>query len=203
MKDFLIFVLGGAIGAGIAWYFTKKHYEKQIKDIRDNAEEEAVKEIAKTDKSVSIGSVEEMRDYAIGILRDIGYVVSENEAAPISDKDIPDGYYREEVNPVNDHPDEDSGDIYEIDKAVYDTTKIGEYDKNLIAFYEGDTTFVDDIDDGVVIDWKSYFGYDILNRIESHDWDEGDLYIRNEKLEADFDIVLKPCSYSEAIGEEG
>ena len=135
-------------------------------------------------------SEEEMIEYYVDQLRNLGLNISYGEDYEESDSS-------EEVNPT----DSDENDsIYEIDQKEYCENN-PDFSKEQIEFYDGDTTFVD-LDTNKIIEmWKQYFGNDILNWIEDHNWRKGSLYVRNMALSSDYQIILKETSYSAANGE--
>ena len=133
-------------------------------------------------------SEEEMIEYYVDQLRNLGLNISYGEDY---DSDI------DEVNPTD--SDEDDS-IYQIDQKEYCEGNT-DFSKEQIDFYEGDSTFVDLESDEVVDKWKQYFGPDILNWIEDHNWRKGSLYVRNMSLSSDYQIILKETSYSAANGE--
>ena len=194
MEKLLIFLFGGAIGAGVSWYFTKKHYRK-ILDQREDLIADLTEDLGSKDESndiVNSGPIEcseeEMIEYYVDQLRNLGLNISYGEDY---DNDI------DEVNPTD--SDEDDS-IYQIDQKEYCESNM-DFSKEQIDFYEGDSTFVD-LESGEVIDkWKQYFGPDILNWIEDHNWRKETLYVRNMSLSSDYQIILKETSYSAANGE--
>ena len=200
MEKLLIFLFGGAIGAGVSWYFTKTHYRKildqredLIKDLTEESKldemRDKLKDSAETLHEQMVDcSEEEMIEYYVDQLRNLGLNISYGEDY---DSDI------DEVNPTD--SDEDDS-IYQIDQKEYCEGNT-DFSKEQIDFYEGDSTFVDLESDEVVDKWKQYFGPDILNWIEDHDWRKGTLYVRNMSLSSDYQIILKETSYSAAMGE--
>lgn len=200
MEKLLIFLFGGAIGAGVSWYFTKTHYRKildQREDlIADLTKEsdlddmrEKLKDNAETLHEQMVDcSEEEMIEYYVDQLRNLGLNISYGEDY---DSDI------DEVNPTD--SDEDDS-IYQIDQKEYCEGNT-DFSKEQIDFYEGDSTFVDLESEEVIDKWKQYFGPDILNWIEDHDWRKGSLYVRNMSISSDYQIILKETSYSAANGE--
>lgn len=200
MEKLLIFLFGGAIGAGVSWYFTKTHYRKildqredLISDLTKESDlddmREKLKDSAETLHEQMVDcSEEEMIEYYVDQLRNLGLNISYGEDY---DSDI------DEVNPTD--SDEDDS-IYQIDQKEYCEGNT-DFSKEQIDFYEGDSTFVDLESDEVVDKWKQYFGPDILNWIEDHDWRKGTLYVRNMSLSSDYQIILKETSYSAANGE--
>lgn len=200
MEKLLIFLFGGAIGAGVSWYLTKRHYEKildqredLIKDLAEDSKLDEMRDKLKDNaerlqEEMINCSEEEMIEYYVDQLRNLGLNISYGEDY---DSDI------DEVNPTD--SDEDDS-IYQIDQKEYCEGN-SDFSKEQIDFYEGDSTFVDPESEEVIDKWKQYFGPDILNWIEDHDWRNGSLYVRNMSLSSDYQIILKETSYSAANGE--
>ena len=180
------------------------------------------------DKDVENSSVDEMKNYISDLLSDIFDGRDEDGIHFLADQlekfgaTVTDAYgenadqYYEDVNPVEDveEEDEESSDIYQIQEVIYNTTHTGTdkdedgpgedktaYSKETIYFYEDDQTFVEPESSEVVEKWRQFFGDDILNWIEDHNWRKSNLYIRNDGYESDYEIVLKHGSYAAAIGE--
>lgn len=202
MEKLLIFLFGGAIGAGVSWYFTKRHYEKildqredLIKDLKAESDLDDMREKLKDNaerlqEEMVNCSEEEMIEYYVDQLRNLGLNISYGEDYEESDGS-------EEVNPTD--SDEDDS-IYEIDQKEYCENN-QDFSKEQIEFYDEDTTFVDLDTNEIVEKWKQYFGNDILNWIEDHNWRKGSLYVRNMALSSDYQIILKETSYAAANGE--
>ena len=106
-------------------------------------------------------------------------------------------FEEDEVNPTDDS---DSGDIYPIQKILYDTNH-SDYSKETIVYYDGDSTFVDAQTDIILEDWKEHLGDDIFNWIEDHDFSNENLCVRNDAMESDYEIIFKETAYSVESGE--
>lgn len=196
MEKLFIFLFGGAIGAGVSWYFTKKHYRKildqredLIADLTEDCDKENDISVQRMPDSGPVEcSEEEMIEYHIDQLRDLGFNIQYGEEEE---------YAGDEVNPTD--SDEDDS-IYLIDQKEYCEENL-DFSKEQIDFYEGDSTFVNLESDEVIEKWKQYFGSDILNWIEDHNWRKESLYVRNMSLSSDYQIIFKETSYSAANGE--
>lgn len=200
MEKLLIFLFGGAIGAGVSWYLTKEHYRKildqredLIADLAKESDLDDMREKLKDDAEILheqmvACSEEEMIEYYVDQLRNLGLNISYGEEEE---------YSGDEVNPTD--SDEDDS-IYQIDQKEYCEGNL-DFSKEQIDFYEGDSTFVDIESSEVIEKWKQYFGPDILNWIEDHNWRKDTLYVRNMSLSSDYQIILKETSYSAANGE--
>lgn len=208
MNKILIFLLGAAIG-GVGTYFVVKRkndieWDRFLADLED--EKKHQKDISEAEKKLEQGSkawedfaaqvkknreeegieelsAEELKDYYIAQLRDLGYGVVDEDY--------------DEVNPVE-GPEDDGAFVYGIEKILYDTGR-SEYSKEHLAYYKGDDTFVD-LDTGEPIDnWGQYLGDAWYREYETATDDT--VYIRNEQLECDFEVIIKETSFAGATGE--
>ena len=229
MRNFVIFLVGAAIGGVTGWLVTKRHYKMKIESMVKEKiySDDKVIKIAH-DKDVENASVGELEEYISDFMTDIFDGREEDAIHFLADQlekfgaTVTDAYgenadpYYEDVNPVEEDREdtEESGDIYSIDEVVYNTTHTGTdkdedgpgetktaYSKETIHFYEDDQTFVEPESSEVVEKWRQFFGDDILNWIEDHNWRKSNLYIRNDGYESDYEIVLKRGSYAAASGE--
>ncbi len=230
MRNFVIFLVGAAIGGVTGWLVTKRHYKMKIESMfKEEAEsDDKVIKIAH-DKDVENASVDECEQYISDFMTDIFDGREEDAIHFLADQlekfgaTVTDAYgenagqYYEDVNPVEEYEDgsEESGDIYKIEEVIYNTTHTGTekdsedgpgetdtaYSKETIYFYEDDQTFVEPESSEVVEKWRQFFGDDILNWIEDHNWRKSNLYIRNDGYESDYEIVLKHGSYAAVSGE--
>ena len=229
MKNFVIFLVGAAIGGVTGWLVTKRHYKMKIKSMFKENMESGDKLIKiEHDKDVENASVDECEQYISDFMTDIFDGREEDAIHFLADQlekfgaTVTDAYgenagqYYEDVNPVEEYEEtaEESGDIYRIEEVIYNTTHTGTdkdedgpgetktaYSKETIYFYEDDQTFVEPESSEVVEKWRQFFGDDILNWIEDHNWRKSNLYIRNDGYESDYEIVLKRGSYAAANGE--
>ena len=228
MKELIIALAGLGIGAGVAFVVTKRHYET-LMDMEkksgrypwgeDKEEKEAksysdILKLARKEANIEECSEEELFWYYAEMLKELRKAVDPNDfgwwcidrltemgytpmidgepAEYYGDEDLDD---REVVNPTD-----DSSDVYEIDETVHNTTHT-EYSKEVIYYYFDDQTFVDGETNEPVENWRQYFGDDILNILEDHNWRQSHVYIRNEALESDYQIVLREGSFAAANGE--
>lgn len=218
MNNLAVFVIGAGIGAGAAYILTKRHYKKKLDDIYekedDAAFEKSVRE-RKTEKELEDGSIDDQLHYIDNFISDIfgkddqdsqiEFLITLLEKRDVSLKyyedDIEDG-----VNPINDDwddadeaPEEEGGAVTIITEEDYNEPNT-KWTRETIVFYDGDTTFVSE--DGIVVDnWKQLFGDDILNWIQDHNFRKANLFIRNEPLTSDYQIVYKEIGYAEEGGE--
>lgn len=223
MRNFVIFLVGAAIGGVTGWLVTKRHYKIKIESMFKEEMESGDKLIKIAhDKDVENASVGECEKYISDFMTDIFDGREEDAIHFLADQlekfgaTVTDAYgenadqYYEDVNPVEDEEwdtkdgaptDSDENDsIYEIDQKEFCEKNL-DFSKEQIDYYDGDSTFVD-LESGEVVDkWRQYFGDDILNWIEDHNWRKGSLYVRNMALSSDYQIIFKETSYAAASGE--
>ena len=211
MEKLFMFLLGLGVGAGTAYLITRRHYKLKIEDIQkdilgrelNNSEERPER---RRDKEVENMSFDDGVGYSLDFLHticrddeeEIGVLVDRLQklGVGISYGEDYEEDEREEVNPTD--SDEDDS-IYIIDAKEYDEND--SFSKEIITFYEEDQTFVDPESSEVIEKWRQYFGADILNWIEDHNWRKENLYVRNMTYKSDYQFVHKETSYAAENGE--
>ena len=176
MKQILYFLAGAGLGAGLAWYLTKRHYESFLEDeidsIRESYEEEKEFE---DDKKIYRAKV-----------RTLGYSEEqETPIVPIDEEDVnADGTLKDEVNPF---PGEEAEHPYTIGPDAYHDEQL--FDKATITYYtETDTLVTDEeefIEPDLIGDALSKFG----------EYEEDTVFVRNEKMGMDFEIIRVNGAY--------
>lgn len=68
-----------------------------------------------------------------------------------------------------------------------------DYDKITLEYYD-DGFLVEEIGDDVVPDIASVIGYESLNKFG--EYEEDVVYVRNDKLETDYEVIRQHCNYS-------
>lgn len=172
------FVVGGGIGALVAWVFTKKKYEKLADEEIRSAREEFAKDthiviVKNEEEAKKINSKDEVEEYK--------KVIKENHYT--SYKQALDGVKQsvkeqEVILPYPIEPDEhgESG-----------------FAKETLIWYEGDSTLADE--SGKIIDGPDeVVGLNNLDDFKTSDV----IYIRNETEEVDYEIIRDPSTYNEA-----
>ena len=211
MEKLLIFLFGGVIGAGVSWYFTKRHYRKILdrrEDLIADLTEEVDSESFQCEKIRNkVEDIENMAfddgvDYCLDFLHDI--CRDDEEEIEILVKRLQKlgvgvSYSDDEECACDVNPTDDDDSIYIIDEKEY--TENDSFTKDTVIFYEDDQTFVDPESSNIIESWKEIFGYDILNWIEDHNWRKENLYVRNMRYSSDYQIVLKHTSYAAENGE--
>ena len=110
--------------------------------------------------------------------------------------------YNKEVDPcgrnyrVDDSPPEDIGEPYVITFEQFNE-EYDRYDKETMTYYAGDDTLADECE-GIVDDVNDLVG-DSLSRFGENSEDPDVVYVRNDSLEIDYEIVRSPGLYSEVV----
>jgi hypothetical protein len=90
---------------------------------------------------------------------------------------------------------------YVIAREDYDDEDMSHYDKLTIYYYEDDDTLTDENEE-VIADVDSIVGGDSLTRFGDLSGDPEVVYVRNDKLQIDYEIIRLSKSYGETIGFE-
>lgn len=220
MRNFVIFLVGAAIGGVTGWLVTKRRYDMKIEAMYKEMLSSDNKPVLKIEhkNDVENASVDECEEYISNFMMDIFDGREEDAIHFLADQlekfgaTVTDAYgenadqYYEDVNPVEDEEDESPSDsdendaIYQIDDKEFCEGNLN-FTKEQIDYFDGDSTFVD-LESGEVVEkWRQYFGDDILNWIEDHNWRKGSLFVRNMALSSDYQIIFKETSYAAANGE--
>lgn len=173
MKHFVTFILGAAVGSLVTWKIAKTKYEqiaqKEIDSVKEGYSKkmEEVSEFKKTCDAY------------------------ENYAKRYSDKDDPIENVDEEIETESDLKNEDKADRpYVIPPDEFGG--IDEYERISLTHYS-DGILTDDCDDPIEnvdevvgADYADHFG----------EYDDGTVYIRNDKFKCDYEILLDLRKYS-------
>lgn len=180
LSKIVIFAVGAGIGSAVTWYITKTRYEQILQD-----------EIDSVKKTFSV----------------LNETMS-NEAA--NDTDIPDEYYDDMAK---------KPEYVDPDKVAYDTIiKSAGYSNNKEEFKMPDIYVIppDEFDecgyetvsllyhtDGVVsdefgeiVEYEKLIGDDFMNHYG--EYEEDSVFIRNDKLKTDYEILKDYRSYAES-----
>lgn len=194
--NFVMFVAGATIGAATAWYYAKKKYELIAQEEIDSVKEtfarmnrpeqpdepEKKKEILSNEKP-------DIVEYAKHLTQE-GYTnysamsTSDNEEeeddqpeAPVPNRVTSDSVER----PYVISPDQfNEFDDYTVISLMY-------YADNVLA--DDDDERVEDVDDVVGIESLDHFG----------EYDDDCVYVRNDRLKVDYEILRSLRTYSEVI----
>lgn len=192
-KELLIFSSGVAIGVVLGKSISDRRYnerfeeevEKRIDEIMDEKEKEEKTKAAETTEKV----LREKVQYNNLVGSNYNKNIKEGKETEVKedDDDLP------RVAAEYEHPEDDdevAENPYYIDEDEFDASN--GYDKESLYWYKANNTLVndsdevlDDMDDVKVMigtEWASYDGYGVV-------------YIRNEKLRTDYELVINLGSY--------
>jgi hypothetical protein len=179
MKQILYFLGGAAAGAALTYFFTKRYYEGIIDD-----EIASVKE-AYQDEHVEHDDGDKVVKKYHNIVKGLDYVDEVDDLVSV-DVDEETG----EVVPENPFPGEPSEYPYVIEPDTYHDEN-GIFDKETLTYYDGNDTLVTDEDE--VLDINSTIGRENLDRFG--EFEDSTVFVRNEKLGMDFEVVYVEGEY--------
>ena len=178
------FVVGGGIGALVAWIFTKKKYEKLADDEIRSAKEEFSKDshiviVHSEEEAKKVPSKDDIKEYEEKIKEN--HYTSYKQALENVKETVRAFEKEKDILPYPIEPDEqgESG-----------------FAKETLIWYEGDSTLSDE--SGKILDGPDdIIGFNNLDDFKGSDV----IYIRNETEEVDYEVIRDPGSYSEAYDE--
>lgn len=210
IKDVFIFIAGAAIGSGISFFVTKKalgdKIEKQIEERLEAQYQEELKSVkesfaylAEEDKKKAAAAKDKPSiDVYVNALNKVKEQESEAEAERINysdpktiliEKEIEDEIYSSD-------DEENEEDESTAVKEPYILKKLPNDDYNCISVtYYADGTYADFRDTEIEI--EEYIGKKMMDYVASSNKDE--IFIRNEDLELDIDIVKDNRTYDEVM----
>ena len=181
--NFMMFIVGAAIGSIVTWRYVEKKYEKIAKEEINSVKEVfAKREQESTENNYVIREKPNIVEYAAK-LREQGYT-NYSDVEPETNK--------EEVN-------EESMDI-DI-PYVIPPEEFGEFDdyEKIGLTYYADQVLTDN-DDELVEDIEDTVGFDSLNRFGEYEDDS--VFVRNDRLKCDYEILLDQRKYSDVINRK-
>jgi hypothetical protein len=200
-KSVLIFAAGATIGALVAYEISRRKYETEYFD--DDYEP---RNKIKADKDFNPGNTIDDEVKIVDISKDRYRKTIKNL-----------GYNRDEsINPAElESPPEDKNDEedeYESEKISYDTNgdephiisleEFAEekvyYDKITLSFYEDDEVLTDEGEE-IIDDPVALVGEDALQSFGVMSEDPEVVYVRNDNLQIDYEIIRLSKSYQETV----
>lgn len=178
LSKITIFTVGAAIGSAITWKIMKDRYEQLVREDRDSIREYYERKYSADKEEV----LEEEPDDAQVAIEDYAAELNKNGYTNYSSVETK----KEEdtvEKPYVITPDE-FGELYD-----YQTN-------SLIYFADGVITddnyeLIEDVDDIVGYDSLDHFG----------EYEEDSVFVRNDRLEADYEILLDPRKYVDAVNK--
>lgn len=186
LSNIISFVAGGAVGVTATMIFLKKKYEA----ITEEEIESVKKAFSKESHIVVVHSDEEAQKVA-------EKAKHKPDIFDYGKKLADEGYtnYGKALKEVKDTADNDYPDPYRIEPTEYGEGP--EYDKQSLIFYEEDGVVADETD-VIVDDPDSVIGLENLDHFDSSDV----IYIRNERLEIDYEVLKDPGSFAEVANHK-
>lgn len=185
-------IIGGTIGSVATYIILNDKYTKEaaeaVKEIKDDMTNEL-------HNGAVITSEEDLREYYIEQLRDLGFKVIEESYYE------DDGYY-EQVNPVDDEEEEEDEAPIEPNPNPYilspkeALTSTEDYDIVTIHFYKGDKVFTDTNYD-IIDDYSTNLGK-CVSDIYNAPSDDG-VYVCNEVQSKVYEVLIYDDSYKHAV----
>lgn len=188
LKSALIFVSGVTIGGFLGYKLAEKKFAEKF-EYEVNSK---IDEYVRTHEKKESKAVEPTR-HDVKPKEKINYHNLVNEYEP--DKEDDKKEESEDEEPVEfEHPEDDyedsNRDPYLIEEEDFDDEDIG-YEKQSLYYYRGNYTLVDDSDNIVDVD--------DANTLLGPDWPDytasGVVYIRNEKVKTDYELVVNGGTY--------
>lgn len=191
----IAFVVGAAIGSTATWFFVKKKYEQLAQEEIDSVKETFARLYAPKNEEGEQDTAEKKADMAkdkptvaeyAAKLRNHGYtnysnsedeeytVVAEKEPEKLDEKP-----YAPYVIPPEQFGDEE------------------EYTQISLTYY-ADEVLTDDLDK-IIHDIEGTVGYESLSHFGEYEDDS--VFVRNERLKCDYEILLDQRNYSDVIKE--
>ena len=195
IKDPIIFVVGAAIGAAGAWFFTKKYYEKitdeeiasvkeSYKKLQEDAQKRADAAKNKPDLSIYMEAINKT-DEKPEIVNYSGFTEE-----PEPEEEV---INREDLLPKPLEKNVDRTKPYLINRLPY-TNEDPDYTQITVIYY-ADGTYADQR--GTEIEIEDYIGTNLMGYVEETDKEE--IFIRNEELGVDIDICKDARTYDEIM----
>lgn len=188
IKDILLFSSGAAIGAALSMHFWQKKYaaeledevERQVDSILNNMEEKKKEDQEKEKEETRSAKKEKVKyDQMTKVYKEEEHTEEEET--------------QEDIAASYEHP-EDSDELaeypYQISEEEFNE-KNG-YEKESLYYYAGDGSIVNDMDALIEdVDAEAMLGREYLGWLNGTDA----VYIRNEKLQTDYELVWNSSSY--------
>lgn len=193
MREVLIFVSGVTVGGFLGYKIIEKKYSEKLETEVNRRIDEYVLNNKKEEKKHT-EQIEIKKENAADKINynsvTKNYISSEdNEEDDEETKEEDDG--KEDEPEVNDYISDDPRDPYEITEEEYDDNS-NEFEKESLYYYRGNYTLVDDSDNVVdTEDADILLGSDWVDLMNNN----GIIYIRNEKVKTDYEIVVNSGVY--------
>lgn len=207
IKGLFIFVSGIAIGTAISGIYFKKKYEKisneEINSMRDdlrymmkvNEHNSQVLEEAQEEFEKNKAEFEEAKKKAKNIISNNSYYSDEEENDDDDDEDNEYYIYEEESEEEEEKPKNMARRPYIITPSQFG--EIINYDTITVKWFK-DHILTDDCDE-MIDDPDDCIGWESLNHFG--EFEDDCVYVRNDRLKADYEILREPGTYEELLKE--
>lgn len=183
--NFMMFVIGVAVGSVVTWRYVEKKYEQIAQDEIDSVKEVFSKREAEftenTEARIKANNAKEK-------LSVIEYAARLREQGYTNYSDL-----------VDEKPEEVKEDPMTVDKPyVIAPEEFGDLDdyETISLTYYADQILADD-NDVIVDDVEDVVGFDSLNSFGEYEYDS--VFVRNDRLKCDYEILLDQRKYSSVI----
>lgn len=188
--NFMMFVVGAAIGSIVTWRYIDKKYEQIAQE-----EIDSVKEVFAKREQDSAENDDVIREKAFNAKEKpniVEYTTKLQEQGYTNYADIEPETNKEEV-------DEESMDIGT--PYVIPPEEFGDFDdyEKIGLTYYADQVLTDD-DDELVEDIEDTVGFDSLTHFGEYEDDS--VFVRNDRLKCDYEILLDQRKYSDVINRK-
>lgn len=194
MREVLIFVSGVTVGGFLGYKIIEKKYNEKLETEVNRRIDEYVLNNKKEEKKHT-EPIEVKKENAVDKINynnvTKNYISSEENEEDNEETKEEDDDGKEDEPEVNDYISDDPRDPYEITEEEYDDNS-NEFEKESLYYYRGNYTLVDDSDNVVdTEDADILLGSDWVDLMNNN----GIIYIRNEKVKTDYEIVVNSGVY--------
>lgn len=196
----LVFTVGAAVGSAVTWKVMKTRYERIVQEEIESIKD-AFSDLPTTPKEASEGDSEDDESQPKTKTKQINWEELEDLDEEEEDFTADDrmkyahiaNKYASEKGGANDMATDGARDPYVI--APYDFGELDGYDQIELTYYEGDDTLEDE-EYNVITNRNELIGAESL--FTFGEYEEDAVFVRNERLKADFQILKDYRSYAEA-----
>lgn len=190
VKDILLVGVGGALGFGAGFIFSKKKYEKQAED-----EIEEVRSYYRDKYEKDKKELDKLEENSKKLDKKIEEYVISKEEKKVKYNKISEKEKEEEMKAEAESPEEDKPTKpYLITEEEFLEGE-NDYEKISLTYYIFDDTLADECDE--MMDVEESISSDIFNQLADADTD---LYVRNPITETDFEIMRVEGSFHDRYG---
>ena len=190
IRDVVIFSAGAAIGSIVTWKLIEAKY-KQIAD----EEIASVKEVFTVRKKTTEDGEEDESEEDSPIIAEEYHNEDKPDLMEYSKIIDEEGYDSEAIE--NKPKPVDLDEPYVISPDEFG--EFDDYEQISLTYYEGDGFLADDMDE-LVDDIENVVGFESLNHFG--EYEEDAVHVRNDRLKADYEILVDTRSYREVHGKE-